>query len=263
MKIFLNWLISEIKSNEKSFIAFSFSTKKLNIYYYLFFALYLLIKPDNITKMFRVFIDEKAVYDDIFLLIPFAGLQIISFVIFIPSFIVVLFSLLIDKDKINLTCELEDFFKALLYAFIFVFCIFCALSFISQSNELFFICLMAFVFISILLFIIAKENMHYFFSIILYLTCSLLFYELIDIFYILVSFLILLIISVYIRLRSIYLLLLSMPLIIHYFIEFAHSYFASSEKIEISLNYLCFMLLIFILILIYDKRYLNLRIFYK
>lgn len=254
MKIFLNWLISEIKSNEKSFIAFSFSTKKLNIYYYLFFALYLLIKPDNITKIFRVFIDEKAVYDDIFLLIPFAGLQIISFVIFIPSFIVVLFSLLIDKDKINLACELEDFFNALFYAFIFIFCIFCALGFISQSNELFFICLMAFVFISILLFIIAKDNLYYFFSIILYLTCSLLLYELIDIFYILVSFLILLIISIYIRLRSIYLFLLSMPLILHYFIEFAHSYFASSEGVINALSELFITLAIFILIFVYDKR---------
>ncbi|MBZ7975815.1 hypothetical protein [Campylobacter sp. RM12637] len=254
MKIFLNWLISEIKSNEKSFIAFSFSTKKLNIYYYLFFALYLLIKPDNITKIFRVFIDEKAVYNDIFLLIPFAGLQIISFVIFIPSFIVVLFSLLIDKDKINLACELEDFFKALFYAFIFVFCIFFALSFISQSNELFFICLMAFVFISILLFIIAKDNLYYIFSIILYLTCSLLLYELIDIFYILVSFLILLIISIYIRLRSIYLFLLSMPLIIHCFIEFAHSYFASSEGMTNALSELFITLAIFILIFVYDKR---------
>lgn len=258
MKIFLNWLISEIKSNEKSFIAFSFSIKKLNIYHYLFFALYLLIKPDNITKMFRVFIDEKAVYDDIFLLIPFAGLQIISFVIFIPSFIVVLFSLLIDKDKINLACELEDFFKALFYAFIFIFWTFCALSFISQSNELFFICLiMAFVFISILLFIIAKENMHYFFSIILYLTCSLLLYELIDIFYILLSFLILLIISVYIRLRSIYLFLLSMPLIIHYFIEFAHGYFASSEGIVRPLSNLFVVFTVFILIFIQNnlRRY--------
>ncbi|MBT0879882.1 hypothetical protein, partial [Campylobacter sp. 2018MI27] len=221
---------------------------------YLFFALYLLIKPDNITKIFRIFIDEKAVYDDIFLLIPFAGLQIISFVIFIPSFIVVLFSLLIDKNKINLACELEDFFKALFYAFIFVFCIFCALSFISQSNELFFICLMAFVFISILLFIIAKDNLYYFFSIILYLTCSLLLYELIDIFYILVSFLILLIISIYIRLRSIYLLLLSMPLILHYFIEFAHSYFASSEGVINALSELFITLAIFILIFVYDKR---------
>lgn len=254
MKTFLNWLISEIKSNEKSFIAFSFSIKKLNIYYYLFFALYLLIKPDNITKIFRVFIDEKAVYDDIFLLIPFAGLQIISLVVFIPSFMVILFNLLIDKDKINLACELEGFFKALFYAFIFVFCIFFALSFISQSNELFFICLIAFVFISILLFVIAKENMHYFFSIILYITCSLLLYELIDIFYILVSFLILLIISVYIRLRSIYLLLLSMPLIIHYFIEFAHSYFASSEGVIKPLSELSTSLGILLLIIIYDKR---------
>lgn len=254
MKTFLNWLISEIKSNEKSFIAFSFSIKKLNIYYYLFFALYLLIKPDNITKMFRVFIDEKAVYDDIFLLIPFVGLQIIFLVVFIPSFIVVLFNLLIDKDKINLACELEDFFKALFYAFIFVFCIFCALSFVSQSNELFFICLIAFVFISILLFVIAKENMHYFFSIILYLTCSLLLYELIDIFYILVSFLILLIISVYIRLRSIYLFLLSMPLIIHYFIEFAHGYFASSEGVIKPLSELFTSLGILLLIIIYDRR---------
>lgn len=252
MKVFLNWLISEIKSNEKSFIAFSFSTKKLNIYYYLFFVLYLLIKPENITKIFRVFIDEKAIYDNMLLLIPFAGLQIVSMIIFIPSFIVVLFSLLIDKDKINITCELEDFFKALFYVFMFIFCIFSALSFISQSNELFLLCLMAFIFISILLFIIAKDNLYYFFSIILYITCSLLLYELIDVFYILVSFLILLIASVCVRLRSIYLLLLLMPLIIHYFIEFAHSYFASNENMINALDKLLVVLIIFISLFIND-----------
>lgn len=252
MKTFLNWLISEIKSNEKSFIAFSI--KKLNIYYYLFFALYLLIKPDDITKMFRVFIDEKAIYNDIFLLITFVGLQIIFLVVFIPSFIVVLFNLLIDKDKINLACVLKDFFLGFAICIHICFSILYPLSLATQSNELFFICLMAFVFISILLFVIAKENMHYFFSIILYLTCSLLLYELIDIFYILVSFLILLIISVYIRLRSIYLLLLSMPLIFHYFIEFAHSYFASSEGVIKPLSELFTSLGILLLIIIYDRR---------
>ncbi|ULO00840.1 putative membrane protein [Campylobacter sp. RM5004] len=253
MKTFLNWLISEIKSNEKSFIAFSFSIKKLNIYYYLFFVLYLLIKPDDIAKIFRVFIDEKAIYKDIFLLIPFVGLQIIFLVVFIPSFIVVLFNLLIDKDKINFAYVLKDFFLGFAICIHICFSILYPLSLATQSNELFFICLIAFVFISILLFIISKENMHYFFSIILYLTCSLLLYELIDIFYILVSFLILLIISVCIRLRSIYLLLLLMPLIFHYFIEFAHGYFTSSEGVIEPLKHLAVMLSIFVIIIVYNR----------
>lgn len=64
---------------------------------------------------------------------------------------------------------------------------------------------------------------------------------------------ILLIISVYIRLRSIYLLLLSMPLIFHYFIEFAHGYFANSEGVIEPLKHLAVMLSIFVIIIVYNR----------
>lgn len=268
IKIFLDWLISEIKSNQKSFVAFSFSFKKLNVYYCLFFALYFLIKPDNITKLFRVFLDESAVYDSV-LVIPFVGLQLLSFVVFIPSFMFVLIYLLIDKDKVKISCKAMDFIKACLYIFAFLYIIRFCLSFVIDFALLAFspnvlivgmdsfpLILVFVILVAIVIFAMAKDNdMICFLGIILYILSSL---QLLFIFgddYGLIAFLFIVLLAALFRFKSIYLFLLSFSFVVYYFALFATSYFASSEGLLEPFIKLFYVFLVFMIVFVYDLRF--------